>query len=80
MKFRFHRGGFAESMATQVEIKTWRQLEALVEEQLLYEPGQLHESLKIEHNNTPDPRNGWKATHIVLLEGRPVGYIEDIPS
>ena len=66
MKFRPHRGGFAESMAEVVELKDLRALAAYLEVDIA------------RINVKPycyDDRNGWK-TYIVTVDGQAVGFTD----
>jgi len=70
MKFREHRGGYAESMATVIELPDRAALVAHVQKLLALYPGALlvtNERLRVE-KYIFDARNGWH-THIVTLDG-----------
>lgn len=64
VKFRWHRGGLAESMATMVE-DTPEKIRGLVRQQF---PGEITSQFY-----TRDDRIGWD-THIVLSDGQAVGF------
>jgi hypothetical protein len=85
MKFRYHRGGFAESMATQVEIEPTIEalrkvltdnFAALVQDDSVV----LDPPVVKPYSDNLDERNGWKQTNIVLLAGTPIGFTDEIPS
>jgi hypothetical protein len=64
-KFRYHRGGYAESMATEVPCANVLELFALVGT----------EDIIIRPYGGIDQRNGWD-TYIVLVSGSPVGFTD----
>lgn len=80
MKFRMHRGGFAESMMTACEIEpTMIGLAQMLRQQIMYD---LREPVSIqvkEYDASPDMRNGWEKTCIVLLHGDPIAFTDGIP-
>jgi len=69
VKFRFHRGGLQESMATMVE-DTPEKIRELIFKEF---PGK--RKLESEpYGRGRDERVGWENLHIVLLDGHPVGF------
>lgn len=66
MKFRWHRGGLEESMATTIEDT----LENILFEIRKTNPGEVTSRYVIF-----DDRTGWD-THIVLVDGSPVGFAD----
>lgn len=79
MKFRFHFGGFLESQASTVVLKPrLSELEALLEERLMYDKGALKGRVSVKpYFEQLDTRNGWKETNLVLIDGGPVGYTNE---
>ena len=81
IRFRFHRGGFEDSMSTCVDIDTIEDIEALIAEAYGYEP-------PLEFIFEPrgiDVRNGWD-THLIMCRHPngisdlcPVGWSDAIP-
>ena len=76
-KFRWHRGGYAESMATVVPASTLDDLKKIYEGSELKEPGDA--TLTVEPYNGTDRRNNWN-THIVKVNGSPIGFTDGMPS
>lgn len=80
-QFRFHRGGYAESMATVVPAKTMDDLLAIYKGSLSEEPGSL--DLTVVPYSGIDKRNNWD-THVVqvrdCLNGGVVGFTDGMPS
>lgn len=85
MKFRLHRGGFSESMATECDIEPT--MKALVAK--LTELGEITsldglgqpktERVTVRSYGTyPDPRNGWKETHMVIVDEFPVAFVDQL--
>lgn len=63
MLFRFHRGGFTESMQTTVEVKSMDELIDVI--------GFPHE-ITFE-NPYKDNRNDWEQNWYVMVDGKPIG-------
>jgi len=77
MRYRDHRGGLGESLATQREVSTWDELVATVRDALrgwfVFEDSALH----VEAYGGDDDRIGWKDVQIVTVDGwGPVGFVE----
>lgn len=71
-KFRFHRGGLAESIATMTEIASSDELIALISERIGPDlPAEFDSShLQITaYMLSPDPRIGWAETYAVQIRG-----------
>lgn len=65
MKFRFHRGGFTESMATAVEVNSMAELQAHIQSQ--YADANIPPTnIRIEFYHPNDPRSGWGETWLVV--------------
>lgn len=75
MKFRFHRGGLAESLQTVVEVSTLDALADLLSDEI--EHPVAVEAIKIEPY-AQDRRIGWD-THIVTISGLGVMGFTDGP-
>jgi hypothetical protein len=84
MRFRFHRGSLAESMAT---MQTFRSRADFVT--TLREWAGLHACPSAEdfvsqlgfvlYVDGPDDRIGWERTYLVTLAGGPIGFADCIP-
>jgi hypothetical protein len=79
MKFREHRGGLAESMATEVTIDS--SLDALAEhlEKVLlkaFRSGSITVKL---YDERPDERIGWLKTFVVLDDHGVIGFTDQMP-
>jgi hypothetical protein len=83
MRFRFHRGSLADSMATLREFRSDLEFRQAIEDWL--EPGVHHAfpnpgvcrrtSIK-PYGEGPDGRIGWPATFIVTVDDIPVGFAD----
>jgi hypothetical protein len=76
MKYRHHRGGFAESMETTVEIDSLTELAAHINASLDFKISE--NDICIEAYGGVDRRNGWD-THVVEIrwntgEWYPIGF------
>lgn len=76
-KFRFHRGGYEDSMSTCVTLDSVADLEKLVSEAYGLD---VPLTFKFEYQGL-DRRNGWK-TYLVTCDKQdlPVGYADGIPA
>lgn len=72
-KFRQHRGGFDDSMATVVDARTLADVERILSE--LYPGASTKGRVKIKPYAGIDLRNGWD-THVVLLDHSVVGFTD----
>ena len=77
-KFRQHRGGYAESMATVVDAGTLADVEQIVNGFLSGPSTKGRVEVK-PYSSGVDSRNGWD-THVVLLDGSVVGFTDGMPS
>ena len=68
LKFRFHRGGLDESMATVVDFASLAELVSIIND-AGFEPGKL--AVK---PYGPEDRIGWPDQHIVTVDGHAVGF------
>jgi hypothetical protein len=68
-QFRFHRGGYEESMATTVNVNSMQDLAKFTEYPV--------ERLTVKRYDPPfiDRRNGWD-TYLVLFDGQAVGMTD----
>ena len=73
-KFRWHRGGFTESMSTETEFETVTQLFECLQQEA-QSPIKHVLDVSIDRYGGVDPRNGWD-THIVMVHGYPVGFTD----
>lgn len=64
-KFRFHRGGLAESMSTMIEVKTKKELLKKINE--AYSFGPVVKDVEITRYADPDRRIDWEGCYIVCL-------------
>jgi hypothetical protein len=72
MKFRQHKGGLEESMATVVELKNRDELTGYIRGLLYSWPSVKADAelISVElYEGNGDPRIGWKEVYIVTLEG-----------
>ncbi len=76
-KFRQHRGGYTESMATAVDASTLADLERIVGE-FLAGPSTKGRITVRSYSRGYDPRNGWD-THLVMLDNNVVGFSDGMP-
>lgn len=84
MRFRFHRGGLAESMATLREFRSDLEFRHAIEDWL--DSSGLHRGppdLAVmartriaPYDERPDDRIGWAKTFIVTVDGSPVGFAD----
>jgi hypothetical protein len=65
MKFRFHRGGFEESMATTIEVSSMAELQIHIHTHWADRVDPPH-NIRFEHY-IYDPRNGWD-TWLVMAD------------
>lgn len=79
MRFRLHRGGLSESMATLVVMEAT--LEKLVEYLSTLSPFDVPpvNSIQVDPYSGPDKRIGWDATFIVIVNGHPIGFTDEMP-
>jgi hypothetical protein len=65
MKFRFHRGGYTESMATEVEVQSMQELrDHVVSKFSAVTPT----DIRFEHT-VFDSRNGWDTWYVIAKFG-----------
>jgi len=76
-KFRQHRGGYAESMATVVNARTFADLDRIVNG-FLAGPSTKGRITVKPYSSGVDSRNGWD-THVVMLDGGVVGFTDGMP-
>jgi hypothetical protein len=74
-KFRWHRGGYAESMATVVPAKNMADLRTIYENSGL-EPRWIE--IVVEPYCGVDRRNNWN-THVVKVNGGVIGFTDGMP-
>jgi hypothetical protein len=74
-KFRWHRGGYAESMATVVPAKNMADLRTIYENSGL-EPRWI--TIVVEPYCGIDRRNNWN-THVVKVNGSVIGFTDGMP-
>lgn len=67
-KFRFHRGGYAESMDTAVECRSMSKLRLIIK-------ARANDTVTVEPYGGIDNRNGWD-TYIVMHNGHPIGMTD----
>jgi hypothetical protein len=78
MKFRFHRGGYKESMETEVEVLSFEQLSMIIND------ADIFQRKIVGYELTPqgkDLRNGWDSMLLSIKhkyedEYTPIGYID----
>lgn len=68
-KFRWHRGGYEESMATVQKCHCMDELEYILK------TGGFYGKIDVLKYCGTDPRNGWD-TYLVLVDGEPVGFAD----
>lgn len=78
MRFREHRGGLDESLATMVEVNNLAGLLDHIHSVFLW-PHVTDADLSFEPYGGDDDRIGWKDVHAVLLKGSIIGFVEGIP-
>lgn len=69
IRFREHRGGLAESMATLVELEDRDALVAYVQKLLRPFTDVRPEQVEVKPYSGADPRIGWARTLVVTVEG-----------
>lgn len=70
-KFRWHRGGYEESMATVVPVRSKSELVTIILDSFLFPENHI----EIKPYSGIDPRNGWD-THLVSVNGKAVGFTD----
>lgn len=83
MKFREHRGGLADSLATVIELETRTQLIEHIENLYAgYVHGYDFTNIEVKpYYMKRDKRCGWKRTYIVSLPSfGPIGFTDGMPS
>lgn len=81
MRFRSHRGGLGESLATTVDVADVKALAEHIRTTLpAWGFGKDVSNLEIEPYGGDDDRIGWKDVHIVTIDGwGVVGFCEGKP-
>lgn len=83
MKFRYHRGSLANSMATEVEISgTEAELRQLFLDDLPFDWARDYPVGAItwrRYSEDGDPRVGWKELWIIREDGSPFGWTDGEP-
>ena len=74
MKYRHHRGGYAESMATVRDIHTADELrEAIAEAGFAG-----RNPITIEYYGEDDRDEAWRTTYLVCVDSFPIGFTNDV--
>lgn len=79
MRYREHRGGLAESLATTVKVDGFAGILAHEQAKEFPWPDLSLEAISAHPYGGDDDRCGWKDVHIVCLEGEPIGFCEGMP-
>lgn len=76
MKYRPHRGFLADAMTECVEVDGMAGLLLHLRRQ----PDTQHGVITVvPYDDRPDDRIGWAATHMVLFNGSPLGFVDELP-
>jgi hypothetical protein len=76
-KFRFHRGGFIESMATEVPAHTFEDVERIVAPTL--PRPEMAKLIKFSTYGDIDERNGWQTCYVELPGYGVLGMTDGMP-
>lgn len=78
MKFREHRGGYAESMATAVDLTTKEEFIAHLGK-VVRKYTQDAATVRFSDLERIDSRNGWRTFYVILDGSGPIGMIDGPP-